>query len=78
MPHGHLEVKAQLVVDGARDAARTEIDPKESTNAAGEHGDWSLVAGDYATWRTLKTARAYRVKTSVWLRSCLRPAVVSW
>jgi hypothetical protein len=44
MPHGHLEVKLQLVIDSARDAARTEIDPEESTDAARQH--W-LVIGDW-------------------------------
>jgi hypothetical protein len=34
MSHGHLEVKLQLVIDSARDAPRTEIDPEESANAA--------------------------------------------
>jgi hypothetical protein len=34
MPHGHLEVELQLVIDGARDAPGTEIDPEESANAA--------------------------------------------
>ena len=63
MPHRHVEVKAQLVVDSARDAARTEIDPEESADAAGEHGtrgagrDAGLYGG-YATCSTLKTARA--------------------
>ena len=35
MPHRHVEVKAQLVVDRARHAARIELDPEEATNAAG-------------------------------------------
>ena len=64
MPHRHVEVKAQLVVDSARDAARTEIDPEESADAAGEHGTRGAgsgtraVYGGYATCSTLKTARA--------------------
>jgi hypothetical protein len=37
MPHGHVEVKSQLVVDGARDAARVELEPEESSNATREH-----------------------------------------
>jgi hypothetical protein len=55
-------VKTQLVVDGARDSARTEIDPEESANATREHGKRDGGGGTrdagYATCSTLKTARA--------------------
>ena len=35
--HRHIEVKAQLVVDGARDTAWTEVDSKKPADAAGKH-----------------------------------------
>jgi len=35
-------VEAQLVVHGARNAARPEFEPEESTNPAREHDRWSV------------------------------------
>src|SRR6187397_1966787 len=70
-PHCHVEVKAQLVIDGALHACRRAIDAEKPWPA------WIFVSHRQAVLKTRNPASAYRSNAAALPSSWRRPAAVS-